>query len=383
MSGGRGPAVADIAVVGSGIAATAAVIRLLRQGHDPLWIAPELVAEDIPGEHLSPAARPMLEEIGASGLLAKACHRAEQSVFSAWGSDRLAERSGIVHLEGPGTVLDRSVFERDLRALAIASGAWPVAARLTDVSREDGYWDIEVDDGARIGRSAARFILDGSGRAAVVAGVQAPDHAARFRSDRLVALCAFLPQEQGAAVVPTRATLLETVPDGWWYACLLADGRLVLNFYTDPDLLPREATRTLEPFRALLADTSYVARWVEEAGFRQEAPPNLVSAGTTWLAPAAGEGWAAIGDAAAAFDPLSSHGMTTALWSGIRGAEAAAGSLGGDSAALTVYAEKVAQGVQQFLDSRAAVYGSERRFDGTAFWKRRLAPEIVPEKIHA
>ncbi len=367
---------ADIAVVGGGIAAIAAILRLRQTGHSPLWIAPAQKAGDLPGEHLSPAARPMLEEIGAARLLDAACHRPEQSVFSAWGSDQLAERSGIVHLEGPGTVLERAAFERDLRKFAIAFDAHPVEAHLTGLHRDGAGWVLEVDDGARLGRCGARFILDGSGRAAVVAGIHAPDHAARFRADQLVALCTVLSQEKDTGVEPTRATLLETVPEGWWYATLLADGRLVLNFYTDPDLLPREVTRDADVFRVMLERTTYVGRWLRDAEFSLDAPPDLVSAGTTWLAPATGEGWAAIGDAAAAFDPLSSHGMTTALWTGIRGADAAAARLAGDARPLAAYAEKVGQGVQEFLQSRAAIYAEERRFEASPFWLRRKSAMI-------
>ncbi|WP_323798101.1 glycine oxidase maturase GoxB [Nisaea sp.] len=362
---------ADIAVVGGGIASTAAVLRLLRTGHSPLWIAPAQKEGNLPGEHLSPAARPMLEEIGAAGLLDAACHRPEQSVFSAWGSDQLAERSGIVHLEGPSTVLERAAFERDLRALAIGAGAAPAEARLTGLDWSGEGWILEVDDGDRLGRCGAQFILDGSGRAAVVAGIQAPDHAARLRADQLVALCVVLSQEENAGVEPTRATLLETVPEGWWYATLQAGGRLILNFYTDPDLLPRDVTRDTSVFRAMLERTTYVGRWLRDAEFSLDAPPDLVSAGTTWLAPATGEGWVAIGDAAAAFDPLSSHGMTTALWTGIRGADAAIARLGGDAEPLADYAEKVGRGVQEFLQSRATIYAEERRFDASPFWERR------------
>ena len=147
----------------------------------------------------------------------------------------------------------------------------------------------------------------------------------------------------------------------------------MLNFYTDPDLLPQDVTRDADVFRAMLARTTYVGRWLRDAEFSLDAPPDLVSAGTTWLAPAAGEGWAAIGDAAAAFDPLSSHGMTTALWTGVRGADAAVAQLGGDVEPLVAYAEKVGQGVQEFLQSRARVYAEERRFDASPFWERRAA----------
>ena len=98
-------------------------------------------------------------------------------------------------------------------------------------------------------------------------------------------------------------------------------------------------------------------------------------AGTTWLDRAAGavDGapWMAVGDAAAAFDPLSSHGMTTALWAGERSASVLPAALDGDPSQLDAYAAAVADGVTRFLKQRKAIYGMERRFAQAPFWQRR------------
>lgn len=193
-------------------------------------------------------------------------------------------------------------------------------------------------------------------------------------------LYAFLDRDPESDVAPTRATLIESTADGWWYAALLAGGRLALNFYTDPDLVPANVTRDLAVFRALLKETQFVGRWTAEAVFRLESPPRLASAGTTWIAPAAGEGWVAIGDAAAAFDPLSSHGITTALWTAIAAAEGASALVSGDAEPLSEYARKVAAGVQEFLVSRIGVHGQETRFTDRPFWQRRHALGAMPAK---
>lgn len=346
------------AVIGGGIAGAAACLRLGALGVTPLWIAPASAPRDKPGEHLAPAARDLLARLDAAHLLDDPRHREANSMLSAWGSDRIEERNAILQLQGAGIVLDRPAFEADLTTLALSRGARRINASVDKITRDGERWRIEANDGRR---HAADFIIDASGRTAVLAR----DHGQRFRADQLAALVAFPRQDPDNDVDPTRATLIEAVADGWWYASLLADGRLALNYFTDPDLLPRDATREPAVFKDLLARTLFVGRWIDEAGFQLDAAPSLVSAGTTWIAPAAGEGWAAIGDASAAFDPLSSFGMTTALWTAITVADGvAARDIGG-------YPEKVAAGMQDFLATRAKVYAAERRYADHVFWRRR------------
>ena len=356
----------DVAVLGGGIAGAAACLGLLRQGITPLWFAPPETG-DKPGEHLAPAASTVLKSLDALALLEHPAHREAHSMLSAWGSSHLAERNAIVHLEGPGMVLNRRAFEADLRRLAVSRGTVLVEEKAEAIATEKTTgrpWHLR--SGAQTWR--ARFAVDATGRAAVLAR----NYAGRFRSDQLAALVAFLDQDPDSDVAPTQATLIEAVRDGWWYAALLADGRLVLNYYTDPDLLPEDATRSVGPLSALLAETDYIGRWIAEAGFQLTAPPKLHSAGTIWTAPAAGPGWAAVGDAAAGFDPLSSHGMTTALWTGAAAAEAIPTALAGDDAPIRRYVEQVASGVQDLLESRTKIYAMEQRFKDRPFWQRRL-----------
>ena len=86
--------------------------------------------------------------------------------------------------------------------------------------------------------------------------------------------------------------------------------------------------------------------------------------------------WAAVGDAAAAMDPLSSHGLTTSLWSAARGGAAVRSWLDGDRAPLDSYSLAVAAGVRQYGEEQTWVYGQERRFSGRPFWSRRNSSEF-------
>lgn len=352
-----------IAVLGAGIAGCACCLRLAALGHRPIWIARPEPPGDKPGELLSAAARPILAALGLADLLERPCHRPANSMFSVWGQGVPVERSGIVHLEGPQTVLDRPAFERDLRQRVLEAGTDLVEADILGVERSDQGWLVRHESGA----IPCSFVIDATGRRA--RAVRAMSR--RFRADQLVVLYAFLNQDRTSTVDPTPATLIEATPDGWWYATYLPDGRLAVNYYTDADLLPRRGADDANRLEPLLAQSTFVRRWIEEASFETDAATSTASTATTWLAPCAGEGWLAVGDAAAAFDPLSSHGMTTALWTGIAGAEAAIADADGDRQKLEDFVQKVSLGVSKFLQQRKAIYGQERRYPDRPFWQRR------------
>jgi flavin-dependent dehydrogenase len=355
----------DIAIVGGGIAGCAAALSLAGSGQSVVMLAPPDDGADRFGEFLSPAANVLLRDLGVAETFASGPHRPANASFSAWGSDLLAERNAIVHVDGPGHVLDRPLFDRMLRRTVEQRGIAIVPCAV-ESAMQDG-------DGWHLADITARFVLDCSGRAAVVAR-----HAAvRRREDRLIAAGAFLRQGDDT-VEPTPATLIEAVPEGWWYASLLPDKRLSIALFGDSDILPRGLAQDLAAWRDRLGSTRHISRWLASAGFDGDTLPRLAAAGTTWIEPATGPTWAAAGDAAAAFDPLSSHGLATALWSGRKAALAAAAMLEGDTGPLTHYAAILRDAMQGFLTQRQAIYAREQRWPMLPFWKRRANPGSGP-----
>ncbi|MGM0560716.1 MAG: glycine oxidase maturase GoxB [Pseudomonadota bacterium] len=361
-----------IAVIGSGPAGAAACIALGQLGRSVLWIAPPDTMDALVGESLSPTARPLLEALGLGHVIEGREHRPANALFSCWGSDHLTERSDALRLQGPGLVLDRPAFEAQLRRAAMATGPEIQETTLESLRADTGLWRLRLANGHEV---SAGFVLDCSGRKAV-AGRRFARHR---QDDQLVAAYAFLDQ-QDPDVAPTAATMIEAGAEGWWYASLLPQRdsqppRMVIARFSDPDLQPRGLTRDKAAWHRLVGETLYIQRWINSAGFAIGEPPSLASAATAWLEPAAGGlegvGWAAAGDAAAAFDPLSSHGLTTALWSGQHAAIAASSAINGDREPLADYTRKIAQGVERFRQERQQVYAREDRFRDQPFWQRR------------
>ncbi|TDO99786.1 glycine oxidase maturase GoxB [Marinomonas balearica] len=372
------PFVYDVAVVGGGLSGAAATIALKQAGYSVVWIRPKFEVTDYKvGESLAPAANPILAELNLSHLLQSHKHRQSNATFTAWGQTELVERNSAIHLEGAGHIINRVTLETDLNMKATNVADRVVEARLSDVSERNGVWLLltnNVDDPHRV---SARFIIDATGRSQILSKKLAHLNITKTKTnDHLVAAYAFLKQRVDSNVIPTQATLIESVDSGWWYASLLANGALSVNFYSDPDLMPKGLTDDIATWRNLINQTEHISFWIKDAEFEIDSPPKITSAATRWLTPAAGTaykaGWMAIGDAAASFDPLSAHGMTTAFWAAAQCPKIVESYLANDYSALQKYADAVKKGRKNYLLQRNAMYSYEKRFRNNIFWKRRF-----------
>lgn len=363
-----------MAVIGGGIAGATTVISLAKAGVNLVWLRPAWQATAYKvGESLAPAANPILSSLGLLHLLEGSSHRRANVTFSAWGQNALSERNSVVHLEGAGSIIDRMKFEQDLFLLANDVSTLVIEDTLQTLSEDEGHWEIKGHSGTQ---AKSRFVIDATGRSQVLGKRLANSgHIQSKTSDHLVSVYSFLNQKNTSNVTPTPATLIESVADGWWYASLLPSQQLALNYYSDPDIMPKGLTTDLNIWLDLIQQTTHIAHWIEDAEFELDSPPQLTSASTRWLTPAAdvhnGAGWAAIGDAAVAFDPLSAHGMTTALWAAARMPEVVQTYLVGNLHVLNQYAGAVEEGRKEYEQQRNAIYLQEKRFQQNVFWQRR------------
>ncbi|HEY6136148.1 MAG TPA: hypothetical protein VI670_00120 [Thermoanaerobaculia bacterium] len=130
-------------------------------------------------------------------------------------------------------------------------------------------------------------------------------------------------------------TTIEAAEDGWWYRAPVPGGKTVAMFVSDA--------------------RKYDARVVDASSFRLDR--------------VTGDRWLAVGDAATALDPLSSHGLGNALFTGMRAAEAV---VTGDFAA---YERAVDVMWRAYVSRRRELYAQERRWPSSPFWsKRYIAP---------
>jgi flavin-dependent dehydrogenase len=358
---------ADVAVIGAGPAGATAALILARQGLRVLLVERPAGRPFAVGEGLPPAARALLESLGLWERFAAAGHLPSYGNRSAWGSSELRATDFLFNPYGHGWHLDRAAFDAQLADAAAAAGArrCPVTAVLGwEPGTPDGVLRVRRGDGDLAVR--ARRVLDCSGRAAVL-GVGAG--ARRLPHDRLVAFAGLHRPARGTDRDTT--TLVEAVPDGWWYTALLPGGARVFVYLTDSDLLRSKTYRHPTAWPACLAPTRHVREVHERFRYELTAPPLALPAGSSRLVPTAGAGWLAAGDAAVSFDPLSSQGILTAMATAARAAETIIASLNGNPDAAARYAAHVEGLDREYLTRRAHYYGHERRWPESEFWRRR------------
>ncbi|HEX6764120.1 MAG TPA: hypothetical protein VF103_01555, partial [Polyangiaceae bacterium] len=84
-----------------------------------------------------------------------------------------------------------------------------------------------------------------------------------------------------------------------------------------------------------------------------------------------GAGWLPVGDAALAFDPISSDGLCFALRSALEAAPVVESALAGSTDALVAYRRGLRDVYDQHIERRTALYGSEQRWPNSPFWSAR------------
>jgi flavin-dependent dehydrogenase len=320
------------------------------------------------GEALAAEVRRPLEQLDLWDRFQRTGPRPAHAIRSAWGSPALHEHNSLSNPSGPGWSVDRSRFDAMILAAAVDRGVRLLRpARVDAVARRPGGgFAIRGEHEGRPLLLEAEYIVDATGRRSTLSrklGRRSVAH------DRLVGVVRCLDKEPGARIEPV--LLIEPVERGWWYSAPSPDGRLVAVLMTDVDLLPRraggadalwDAQRRAAPHtdRRIGAATPIAETKVRPAHFR------------ALLAPA-GDGLVAVGDAAAAIDPLSGRGVLHALSSGVDAAEAILRDHEGDAGALARHGERIAQRFARCLDLRARYYGMETRWPRATFWQRRRA----------
>ncbi|HEX4954248.1 MAG TPA: tryptophan 7-halogenase [Thermoanaerobaculia bacterium] len=365
----------DVLVVGGGPAGLALVLALRRHGSPLSVLVVERTSYELPGigETLSPGARTLLEHLGVWEGFAADGHLAAYGTSAAWGSPELATRDFLFTPFGTGWHLDRRRFDARLADAAEAAGAplW----RRSRVRRlggdAAGGFGVEIDRDGRPERVSARFLVDATGKGAVLARHLGGD---RRVLDRQVALAATVAFEAEPPV--ETSTMVEAVELGWWYSAPIPGQQLVVALVTDADLAREHGLAREAAWHGQLEAAPHTSRRL--AGGRLVAPPRVVAAHSACLVRTVGEGWLAVGDAAACHDPLSSSGIVRALDSGIRGARAIHAALVlGDREALPAFDLEQGRAFDQYCATRAAYYQIEGRWPDGDLWRRRQRQVIL------
>lgn len=360
---------AQVIVAGGGPAGAAAAIVLARSGRRVLLASGAQGDAFRVGEAVPPAVRPLLRDLGVlDRFLADAPLPCYGNV-SVWGGDEPAATDFIFDPNGHGWHLDRARFDATLRDAARDVSAEVLsAARLVGAVRDGANWQVTLSNSEGDDEELrCDWLIDATGRRAAVARRVG---ATRLRDDRLVAFYARFRSAVGAD--RDSRTAIEANPDGWWYTALVPSGERVVAFLTDADLVDRAAMLSTAGFSQQLGASRYVRGVLTDHRYEAVGAPHGADAGTARLERVTGVGWVAVGDAAVSFDPLSSQGILTALFTGLRAGQAIDRALAGDPTGLDGYVRRVDEIDRAYRRHRAVYYAAEGRWPDRPFWRRRL-----------
>jgi flavin-dependent dehydrogenase len=365
----------DVVILGGGPAGCATALALARLGAFRILVveAGHYDAVRI-GESIPPDTRVVLEQLGVWEEFLKEAHEPCLGSCSSWGDDALGYNDFLFNPLGNGWHLDRRRFDGFLARKVLQHGtALYKGTRFGGCEREGNGFRLRLGGGDKPAQVVgARFVVDATGMRSSFARYVG---ASRQFLDQLLCITAFFELPSDANF--SKLTMLEAVEYGWWYAARLPNRRIAVAVASDPEIIKRNALRKPDGWLDHLKQTNHVAaelaccRFIDDSQMTCAAPSFV-------LDKVAGDGWLAVGDAASAYDPISSQGIYKALSDGARAAEAIAASLRGDDLKLGEYQSSAAPRFQQYLGNRNFFYGLERRWPASAFWMRRQARTAVP-----
>ena len=374
--------------MGAGPAGAATAITLARFGRRVLLVEERVSTRFKLGESLPPSAIGLVKHF--LGDLEDQEH-SPQGIFrtagnvSLWATEQTDVTDFFFTSTGFGLCVERVAFDEALRSAATAAGATVLKGErfetCTRIADPNVNWQLTLSSKTQTRQYRARYLVDCSGRRAVVAkalGVQAAQN-----NDQLFAYA------QWFSLVghdDERYTRIEASPHGWWYSNRLpgternVSKRLVV-FHSDKDLPAAKMAARPEGFDQLLSESTHIAPVLQAKGYRTCGTIRGAPANSQRLQDFCGDAWMAVGDAAQAYDPLSSQGIDKALRTASHAGhmihyaltDCAPGAAGLDNhnKYIRQYDEQQRQLWQAYLPQRDYYYGIQPRWSDQPFWQRR------------
>ena len=355
-----------IAVIGGGPAGLASTLALLACGFRVTVIERSHYRSFRVGEHLAPDAIPLLAQLGVPPTTWEQASLGCPQIRVSWGHATLRETEYLFNPYGESLILSRPAFDAELAEQARRNGATVLTGtRVRQVHRSDSGWDLIAHRASKQETIKADFLIDATGRPAVVArslGSQPIIH------DRLLGIATVVDTTSWNRPV-SNSLLIEACEEGWWYSAHVGEGRIVATYMTDRDFLSGFKGNPRAYWQDRLRQSTHT-----QARLKEHDPISTVhvrSARSQILRRLTGAGWLAVGDAAMSFDPLSSQGIQKGLFWGIQAARAVQSFFEDTSPALARYEDEMRDAFEYYLTMRTAYYRMEQRWPKAPFWQRR------------
>lgn len=357
----------DVCVIGAGPAGSTVARQLATMGYRVCVVEARRFPRPHVGESLTGGVVSVLESLGLRETVAAAGFLRPDAVRVLWSG--VEEREPLI---GGGLQVDRGHFDGLLLAAALQKGAYVLCeTRASRPQRDDaGRYRVPIQMEGKSGELRARFIVDASGRRALLGGQK------QRISAPTIALYGYW---QGARIDGVESRI-EAVDDGWYWGAPLPDGTVIAAVFMDSERMAEAQGVGLQGFYCdMLARSRLLAGCLEGALIGRVVACDAASHADP--APV-GEGWIKVGEASLSIDPLSSQGVEVAMFSGIQAAVAVDTILSDPARAglAAQFYSEAQRGIAAQHHALSAQRYAEAPFRGCSFWDQRAsgAPERSP-----
>lgn len=358
--------ITKVIIIGGGPAGIATSLTLTARGVTHYLVDALHMPTRKAGEAIPPNAKPLFQKLGIAKLLEHSQHQRNYGAKSYWGGTKPLQEEFLSNINGHGYLLDRFYFEKQLRQLAENTATncfW--GYKLLKVREEKGKVIATIANKTESLDIQAAFIVDATGRKASVCrhlGIASEVLDQQFCLSFRVKITTKIPKQ----------IFVETTENGWWYAAPCeGDKELTLMFFTLKELLPKKQAYTT----FLQTEWQKTKQLPDDLKQKTIQPLDIqiLPAGTAALPKPYGQNWMAVGDAAYAFDPISSYGITSGIAAGYYGGNALADVIAGKENSLEVYHYILETAFQKYLLALDYQYAAETKWPTALYWKKRLS----------
>lgn len=350
----------DVIIVGKGISGLILSILLKEKGIDHVVLdrVEKRKVMTLP-ETVPPSALVLLESLNLLELFEKSSSKTF-GYHSLWGSDRITDNNFFFHNPYKyGLKLNKQALLKDLEE--IVSDNVVQFNDLMEINRSAENVSIKIKSNNAVRTINSRVIVDATGRNRNVLkhlGIASEHY------DNLVALSCLVPRIKHPKL--THSVFVESFENGWGIVSSLNDeinGMTIFTQQRNP-ILPQ--LKSYRHWKEALTKTKILKDFLSDELDRKVVGGDANSSRASIIA---GSNWLAIGDAAISFDPLSSHGISNAIYCANEASKAIESHLeNGSDNQFKNYEDTLTQIFSEYLKHKTKLYGTERRWKESSFW---------------